>query len=210
MNIQNDYSYNVSMNGKGPHFNRPKNGAWDRFKSKIKQKVFDTIPQKTFKDDEERLKKYGQYQNLLARPDVNRVIMGVTAIATQPAIDYYNHRVDDETRTVSRNRTIAKIFAGTAVGYIVRNLCYRTVEKMTDLNGTKKHSKALLPKEWIDKFAKNKDLLNNHKSAIATGIALVVMLFTNFLLDAPLTVYFTNRLNAKSAAKKKRKEAING
>ena len=88
----------------------------------------------TFKDDKDTINKCIEGDKTLSNPAKNRLIMGATALLTQPAIDYYNHRVDDETRTVSRNRTIAKILAGTTVGIAVRGSCYKLVEKMTNLN----------------------------------------------------------------------------
>lgn len=211
MNIQTDNSYNVSMQRKGPFNNRPKNGVLKRLRNKIEQKLIDIIPEKTFTAEGNKLERYEKVDGLISRPDVNRLIMGATAITTQPVIDYYNHRVDDETRVVSRNRTISKIVAGTTVGILVRGLCYRLVTKMTDISSTKKYSRSLLPKgEWQEIFKRVPKWLGNYKSALATGLALAVMLITNFALDAPLTVYFTNKLNAKSPQLNKKKEVANG
>lgn len=186
------------MQGKGgkPKSNKPPKDAAKNFREKLFQKLLDIVPEKTLKDGDKRTDKFN---NMLSRPDVNRLIMGATALLSQPAIDYYNHRVDEETRVVSRNRTIAKILAGTSVGIVVRGLCYQAISKMTDLNGTKKYSKWLVPEKWVKKFAENPTKLGNYKNALSTSIALCVMLFTNFLIDAPLTVYLTNRFNAKSA-----------
>ena len=49
-----------------------------------------------------------------------RIILGATALATQPLIDLKNKNVDEETRKTSVARTIAKIIAGTLVGVVVR------------------------------------------------------------------------------------------
>ena len=136
--------------------------------------------------------------------------MGATALATQPAIDYYNHKVDQETREISRNRTIAKILVGTLVGIIVRGSCYKLVQKMTDLVGKGKYSKALIPQKYYDEFFKNPKLLENYRSALSTGSAICAMCFTNFAIDAPLTVRATNKFNAMTKAKneKKKQEVI--
>ena len=48
------------------------------------------------------------------------MILGATALATQPVIDLKNKEVDEETRMTSVARTIAKIVAGTIVGVVVR------------------------------------------------------------------------------------------
>ena len=75
---------------------------------------------------------------------------------------------------------------------------------MTDVNRVKKYSKALLPeKSVLRNFVNTEKKLGNYRNALSTGIAILVMCFaTNFLLDAPLTTYFTNRLNEKTAKKK--------
>ena len=212
MNIKDNYSYNynVSMQGKGRLPRKPGDKPLKKIKDKIEQKILNLLPEKTFVEEENKLDKFDKYGSLIARPDVNRLIMGVTAIVTQPAIDYYNHRVDEETRVVSRNRTIAKIIACTSVGVLVRGTCYRAVNKMTDINGTKKFSKLLLPKKYIDSLTKIFQKLANHRNTVSTILALMVMTFTNFLLDAPLTVYFTNKLNEHSVKNGKLKEVNNG
>jgi len=213
MNIQSDYSYNYnytpSMKGKIPDPRKSGDKLLDRLRKKIEQKILNQIPERTFKDDANRLKKYDKTGSLIARPDVNRFIMGATALATQPAIDYYNHRVDEETRIVSRNRTLAKIIACTSVGILVRGSCFRAVNKMTNLEGTKKVCQALLPKDFISTFKTNTEKLVNYKNALSTIMALCIMTITNFVLDAPLTVYFTNKFNEISA-RKAGKEAKNG
>lgn len=194
MNIQSDYSYNnVSMQG-GPRFNRPADNAWRKFKNIIKQKLIDAIPEKTIAGEKAGTDTFEKINGILSRPHVNRAIMGGTAVATQPWIDLCNKNVDDETRKVSMYRTLAKIVAGTTVGILVRGTCYKLVAKLTDINGTGKHSRALLPKVWLEKFAKNPQYLSNYKSTLSTFMALGAMVFTNFLLDAPLTVYGTNQL----------------
>ena len=212
MNIQSDYSYNynVSMHGKLPKPIKPGDKPLDKFIKKIEQKFINILPEKTFNDGKDKLDKCDKYGKFMSRPDTNRAIMGVAMLATQPAIDYYNHRVDKETRTVSRNRTIAKGFACTSVGVLVRGTVYQILNKFTNVNGTKRYSTSLLPKKFIDIFKNNPKKLANYKSALSTIIALMVMTFTNFALDAPLTAYFTNKLNEKSAKRMKEKEALNG
>ncbi|MBR6126333.1 hypothetical protein IKQ21_01470 [bacterium] len=200
MNIQPIQVYNVSMQGVP---NPPKGGS--NFLRKIGQKILNIFPEKTFKESNGRVEKFKKYDNFISKPAENRIIMGATALLTQPAIDYYNHRVDDETRTVSRNRTIAKILAGTAVGVIVRDLCFRLTDKMTDINGKGKYAKKLLPQEYLPELTKYAERLKNHKSAVATIIALLAMSVTNIFIDAPLTAYLTNKFNSASGRKKQNK-----
>ena len=184
---------------------------WQSFKNSIKQKVIDAVPESTIKDGAKRVEKWKYIDEKISKPAENRLIMGATAIVTQPVIDYNNHKVDQETRRVSRNRTIAKILAGTTVGMIVRGSCYGIVEKMTDVYGKGKYSKSLLPDKYIKELSKDAKLLKNYRSALSTAVAILAMCITNFAIDAPLTVYLTNKFNAKTdPAKTKGKEAPNG
>ena len=215
MNVQSNYinnNYNVSMQGKskpnGKFFSRIKNKM-----EKFEQKVLDKLPEREIKSDENTLNKKRKFDSFISRPAVNRLIMGVTAILFQPAIDYYNHRVDEETRTVSRNRTIAKIIAGTLVGMAVRGSSYHLIKKMTNPEGIKKVHKFFLPKDYVEQnLVSGSKELDNYRSALSTITALVAMVFTNFAIDAPATVYLTNKFNAKSIAngKIKGKEGVNG
>lgn len=190
---------NISMQGKN-------NPNW--FKRQIRrvgQKLLDMSPSHTSKDERDTVSRWTKINNWVSHPMWNRGIMGATALLTQPTIDYYNHRVDDETRTVSRNRTIAKIIAGTLVGmFVVRGPVHKVVKKMTDVNGKKIYSKWLLPKKYIKRLKENKDELTNYRSTLAMLMALIGMCYTNFALDAPLTTILTNLLNKKSKQEKER------
>lgn len=185
----------VAMTGKPVNPRSSKN-----FVNRIKQKLIDVVPESTFNEGSDTIERIKKIENKMSHPAINRAIMGATAIVTQPAIDYYNHRVDEETRYVSRNRTIAKVLAGAGVGIAVRGSCYEIVHALTNLEGTKKYSKALIPEGWIKSFASNTKKLNNYKNALSTGVAILVMCLTNFLIDAPVTAYLTNRFNAKTKA----------
>ena len=214
MNITPVNSNNVSMQGSN------KNPNWlKRQIRRVGQKILDMSPTHTSKDDRGSIEKWDKTTNWVSHPMWNRGIMGATAILTQPTIDYYNHRVDDETRTVSRNRTIAKIIAGTLVGmFVVRGPVYKAVEKMTDITGKNKYSKLLLPKAFIQRLMKNNRELTNYRATLAMLMALIAMSVTNFVLDAPLTIMLTNIFNEKSGVGKKktdttdtseRKEVVN-
>ena len=80
----------------------------------------------------------------------------------------------------------------------MRAVCCKLIEKLANLNGNKKYSRWLLPESKINDMLKNLNHLTNYKNAISMIVALVVMTFTNFLLDAPLTIYFTNKLNERT------------
>ena len=195
----NIYTYNnneISMHGKGNNWFR-RVGQW----------VLDKSPTVTSKEGEKSKEKWDKWSHWVGDPMWNRGIMGATALVTQPTIDYYNHRVDDETRTVSRNRTIAKILAGTAVGmFVVRGPIYKMVKKMTNPNGNGKWDKKLLPKNYIEALKINKNVLKNYRSTLAMALALAAMCVTNFVLDAPLTIMLTNYFNKKSGVVQKTKD----
>ena len=200
MYIQPISQNNISMNGAPGD---SKGGC--KLLRKFAQKILDAIPNKTFNSNKDIAKNQRKYESFISKPAENRLIVGATALLTQPAIDYYNHRVDEDTRTVSRNRTIAKIIAGTAVGVIVRSMCFKLVDGMTNLQGKEQRSKYLLPKQlYINEFLGDVTKLKNYKSAMATIIALGVMSITNLLIDAPLTVYLTNLFNEQTLKEEKK------
>lgn len=172
--------------------------SWKKIGNRVKQYIIDAIPEHTFKDTPRRVNRWKNFDERMSRPAENRLIMGATAIVTQPAIDYYNHKVDEDTRVVSRNRTIAKIIAGTGVGILVRGSCYNLVSKMTNAEGNRKYSKALIPKEYLKEAIENPKLLKNYRSALSMGVAILAMCVTNFVGDAPITVYLTNEFNSRS------------
>lgn len=141
-----------------------------------------------------------------------RVAMGATAIVLQPIIDYKNRHVDNETKKVSVARTIAKILVGTSTGFAVRYLCIKGIKACSvpfkDISSNtkpfiKKIKTFFTPKNMQ---RENIDALEQYRNAMGTLLSLNVMLFTNFMIDAPLTKLFTNALikyqNNREEAKK--------
>ncbi|MBQ7764092.1 hypothetical protein IJ384_01845 [bacterium] len=191
MYIQPNYN-NVNMYG-----SKNKPDFWKRFK----QKIFDALPDATFNDTKGKADKLNRFSDRISRPAENRLIMGATALLSQPTIDYYNKKVDEDTRTIARNRTLAKIIVGTLVGIAVRGSSYKLVEKMTNIKGNKAYSKALLPPKYLKQLLDDKVLLDNYRSAISTSLAILAMCYTNFAIDAPLTVFLTNYLNEETKEK---------
>lgn len=149
-----------------------------------------------------------------------RILMGLTALMTQPFFDIYNKRVDDDTRTVSCARTIGKILAGTATGVSIRWGCIEIMNKFCKNEATEaekvqkaaKKGKTYEPKKlntmdkcllpsFKDELGKEVKLslkeISKYKNAMGTLVATFIMVFTNFLIDAPLTTYFTNILTKK-------------
>ncbi len=193
MNIQPIQSSNISATG-----SPGKKSAWEALKVRAKQYLLDALPEATFKDSPDKLKRWDKIDKFVSRPAENRAIMGTTALMTQPWIDSRNSDVNSDTRWMSRNRTIAKIVAGMSVGILVRGGVYKLVERFTDVTKNSKHAKTLIPIDSLLEAIGNSTFLNNHKSALSTGIAILVMCVTNFIIDAPLTVYLTNKMNART------------
>src|SRR5574344_198228 len=143
-----------------------------------------------------------------------RLLRGVTCFMTQPFFDLYNKKVDDKTRTVSCARTIGKSLAGTITGVSIRWILIKAMnmvcnneatenakaEKAAKTNKTyvarkleeiSKTEKLLLPEKYAKASLKE---INKYKNAVGTLAATFVFIFTNFLIDAPLTTFFTNKL----------------
>lgn len=139
----------------------------------------------------------------------NRVILGASALMSQPFIDLHNRKVDEDTRKVSAARTVAKIIAGTLTGFFVRYGCIKGIDYCSLLpaqvtNATKhKWLRTLFtPDSAINGVLKD---LNQYKKALGSFIALLVMLFTNFAIDAPLTKFLTNKFVDKYDLNKNKK-----
>src|SRR5574344_1003019 len=182
---------------------------------KIPQKILDLVP-RNYITEPKHLNRLG---DIISRPAQNRIIMGATALLTQPAIDYFNPKVDKKTAKTSRNRTIGKIVAGTAVGCVVRKYCFDLVNKHSDKVdlGHYTSQNYLFPRFLANcQGALLKNKMRNYKIAFATTLALAMMVFTNVLIDMPLTTMISNGLNKLDSklearsAKRKAKQNVNG
>lgn len=120
-----------------------------------------------------------------------RLILGATALMSQPFIDAHNKRVDEETRKVSVARTIAKIIAGTTTGFLIRKGCIKTIDALSKpaVKGASKLKTVFTPEDIIKTDTEE---FKQYRNAMGTIVALFVMMFTNFLIDAPLTKFLTN------------------
>ena len=129
-----------------------------------------------------------------------RVILGATAIFTQPFIDAHNKHVDDDTKVVSVAKTISKILVGTLTGFAVRSFIIKAQKTLAKTASEvsrdtkpllKKLQTCLTPKEFQNA---SKDEISQYRNAMGTVISLLVMLVTNFEIDAPWTNSLTNYL----------------
>ncbi len=141
------------------------------------------------------------YVNKHVSSDTQRLVAGVTAIISQPLIDLHNKRVDEETRWTSVMRTIAKIVVGTTVGVAIRHYSIKAVKKNPIFwrqIGDNKEVLNFPGKNFWDKidFSNEKHRnINSYANTVGTIIGTATGLFTNFIIDAPLTKIFTNYLN---------------
>ena len=129
-----------------------------------------------------------------------RLILGASALISQPFIDFHNRNVDEKTRKVSVARTVAKIIAGTTTGFLIRKGCIKTIKALSQPANSNlpKYRTFFTPKNIKDTTS---DAFMQYRNAMGTIVALIVMMFTNFLIDAPLTRYLTNKFIKKQEGK---------
>ena len=165
----------------------------------IKQGALDLIPEAVYSDKKmvNGIKKTGEKISSAEQ----RLILGASALMSQPFIDANNKRVDEKTRKVSVARTIAKIVAGTFTGYFIRKGCIKGIKALSQVEGknVSKWKSIFTPKNIKDNTT---DAFLQYRNAMGTVVALVVMMFTNFLIDAPLTKFLTNALVKKEEDKR--------
>ncbi len=167
-------------------------------------KIFDSIPKMSVSNGNPD--RWNKIADWVSRPAPNRAITGITALATQPYIDLHNKNVSLETREISADRTKAKVIVGTLAGIAVRQPSYNLVAAMTRPDGNKRYSKWLIPSSKLQGLKEGSFFLKTHRIIVSTLLALGVMCFSNFALDAPGTAYLTNKLIAWRRAKAAKKE----
>lgn len=126
----------------------------------------------------------------------NRIIVGVTALMSQPFIDLYNKKVDEKTRKASCARTIGKNIAGMITGFSVRAGFIKLTQKYSELGdvGNKKMKKFFTPSNANPNMPY---AYKQYQNAMGMLLAIVGLLFTGFLIDAPLTNVITNAITKK-------------
>ena len=156
---------------------------------RFEQSALDLLPDATF-NKPKTVQLIGDIGRDISSAE-NRLILGVTALMTQPFIDAKNKNVDEKTRKVYVCRTIAKILAGTFTGYFIRKGCIKAIKAWSKIpaQGVPKYKTLFTPK---GARSTDTEAFKQYQNAMGTVIALVVMLFSNFLIDAPLTKWLTN------------------
>lgn len=126
-----------------------------------------------------------------------RLILGATALTSQPFIDLHNKNVDERTRKVSCAKTLAKIISGTAVGFAVRYLCTKLAENYTEVkpNGLKASRRSFFAPSKMKNFTPDKRL--QYINTVGSLMGVLACLVTNFAIDTPLTKYLTNVFSEK-------------
>lgn len=173
-------------------------GAFKRGTNSVKQTFYNCIPNKVLEKDT-----YVNAVNWIGKeissPE-NRLILGVTALMSQPFIDANNKAVDEQTRKVSVCRTIAKIIAGTFTGVLIRYGCIKSIKAFSKLPTSLDKNNMPVKLNSLNTFFSPKnaqsdvtDAYKQYQNAFGTIASLVVMTFTNFLLDVPITKYLTNK-----------------
>lgn len=155
----------------------------------VQQKALDIIPEAVYSNGKvvNGIKKTGEKISSAEQ----RLILGASALMSQPFIDAHNKSVDEKTRKVSVARTVAKIIAGTLTGYYIRKGCIKGIKTLSEMpsKNVKKIKTLFTPSNAKDNTS---DPFLQYRNAMGTVVALVVMMFTNFLIDAPLTKFLTN------------------
>ena len=121
-----------------------------------------------------------------------RLLVGITGVVMQPWIDLHNTKVDKDTRLYSACKNCAKAFVGSTTGFFIRKGCIKFVNSLIEKG-------KLLPKDktGIRHYAQK---VKNYGSALGTGLAIIVMIGTNFLLDAPLTQLLSSAMYKRTSA----------
>ena len=184
--------YNVSFNGR-----------LGNFANKAKQRFYNVFANRTVS---ERADKFYKWTGEKISSAENRVILGLFALLSQPFFDFFNRKQDEKTRLVSACRTIAKIIAGTLTGYFIRKGAIKLIQ------GCSKIPAPNLPK-WRTILTPdikniNPDALAQYQNALGTYAALGAMVYTNFKIDAPFTMYMTNKFTDKAEKHLEKREML--
>lgn len=169
---------------------------------KITDKIASIIPAKKF--DGERGERFIHWFGKHISTPQNRIIVGVTALMTQPFIDLYNKKVDEKTRQASCARTIGKNIAGMITGYGIRASFIKFVKSNSKLENTdKKIKKLFTPSEANPNL---KQAYKQYQNAMGTFFAIAGLVFSGFLIDVPLTNSITNAIMKKFGGKDNEKQ----
>ncbi|MDD3420511.1 MAG: hypothetical protein PHE78_07950 [Candidatus Gastranaerophilales bacterium] len=115
-----------------------------------------------------------------------RIILGGTALVTQPVIDYYNPMADEKTRKFSVLKTVIKIVVGTVVGTSVRHVGMMYARKVTKGNKFLEKIKNPALKKDLTKIFSNEKDKKNFIGNFGTILGLMGVIVADFTFDMPL------------------------
>lgn len=145
-----------------------------------------------------------------------RLITGITALALQPMFDLNNKKADEDTRVIAASKSIAKGIACPTSGVTIRALflhfadaiCDNPKSPLNPINMVKEHNiekyVKLMPDAFLRKDGKwvpKPEYMKKYSSSVGNVLAVAVMIFTNFLFDAPVTKQLTNYFYKKITGK---------
>ena len=127
-----------------------------------------------------------------------RLIMGATAVMLQLPIDARNSNIDADTKKAAVAKNLAKIIVGTATGVAIRHFTIKAIKAFSvpfdalpkNITPISRKIKTFFTPENIT--SKMTDELSQYRNSMGTIISLLIMLFTNFAIDAPWTNKLTN------------------
>lgn len=136
--------------------------------------------------------------NDIIKSPEQRLILGTTALISMPVIEANNPDATEDQKTLAISKTFAKIIAGTASGFTVRKLCNKYIKSLQDNN------KSLFSPENLKGILRTSLKDANVANTIGTFVASFIMIFTNYLWDAPVTKNLTNFFYKRATHRKER------
>lgn len=167
---------------------------------KVTERIVKILPIKKFNNGEKIIKWFGKN---ISTPE-NRIIIGVSALMSQPFIDLYNKNVDEDTRKVSFARCIGKNIAGMLTGFTVRAGFIKLTQKFSSLDKTASKTRRFFTPSKAN--PKMPFAYKQYQNAMGMSLAILGLVVTNFAIDAPLTNFLTNKINKKMKNNTKRGE----
>ena len=97
--------------------------------------------------------------------------------------------------------------------FLLLSLCLICLSLQFEVAPYKYQAPYLLPRRvapyWSGIAVENEKFVKNYRSALSMAVALGAMCVTNFVLDAPLTIFLTNYFKDKFAERHEEKPAQN-
>ena len=160
----------------------------------ITEKIVSKIPKREFNGG--RGEKFINWFGKNISTPENRLIIGISALASQPFIDLYNKEVDEKTRIISCARTLGKTISGIITGVAVRAGFIHLTKKYSELGSVENRQlkNFFTPSKAPPKMTY---AYKQYQNAMGMLLAVFGLIITNFAIDAPLTNFLTNHFTKK-------------